>query len=64
MGVQVMTQTFNVTFICDYMVVMTSVDVENELSDERIAFIAGEYVEGNYGFNPNTLSYDYEINEV
>ena len=62
MGVQVM--TFNVTFICDYMVVMTSVDVDNELSDERIAFIAGEYVEGNYGFNPNTLSYDYEINEV
>ena len=59
-----MSNTFNVSFICDYMVVLTTVDVENELSDERIARIAGEYVEGNYGFNPNFLAYDYEINEV
>lgn len=57
-------QTFNVTFVCDYMVVMVSVDVEPDLTDERIAGIAGAYVYGNYGFNPNELCYDYEINEV
>ena len=59
-----MNKTFNVSFICDYMVVLTSVDLENELTDERIASIAGEYIEGNYRFNPYELSYDYEINEV
>ena len=59
-----MSRTYNVSFVCDYMVVLTSVDVENELTDERIARIAGEYVEGNYGFNHNFLAYDYEINEV
>lgn len=46
------------------MVVLTSIDVENELTDERLAKIAGEYVEGNYGFNPFELCYDYEVNEV
>ena len=59
-----MDSTYNVTFVCGYMVVMVSVDVENELTDERIARIAGEYVEGNYGFNPYEISYDYEVNEV
>lgn len=56
--------TFNVTFICDYMVVMASVDVDKSMEDEEIAITAGEYVNGNYGFNPYTLCYDYEINEV
>lgn len=57
-------KTFNVTFVCDYMVVMVSVDVEPQLEDEEIAKIAGDYVQGNYGFNPYNLAYDYEINEV
>ena len=59
-----MNRTYNVSFILDYMVVMTSVDVENELTDERIARIAGEYIYGNYGFNPYETAYDYEVNEV
>lgn len=57
-------QTFNVTFVCDYMVVMVSVDVENELTDERIARIASEVTLDNYGFDPLELCYDYEVNEV
>ena len=59
-----MNKTFNVTFICDYMVVMTSVDIDEQLDDEQIAGFAGAYVYGNYGFNPNELSYDYEVIEV
>lgn len=59
-----LSRAYNVTFVCDYMVVMVTVDLESELTDERIARIAGEYVEGNYGFNPHELAYDYEVNEV
>ena len=59
-----MNKTFNVTFVCDYMVVMVSVDVDNNPSDEEIAQGAGQYTLDNYGFDPYTLCYDYEINEV
>lgn len=62
-----MDKTFNVAFICDFMTVHTTVFIEHhadESVDEEIAFIAGEYVQGNYGFNPFDLCYDYEVIEV
>lgn len=59
-----MNKTFTVEFVCNYMNVVTSVDVDEEMKDEDIAITAGHYVNGNYGFNPFELCYDYEINEV
>lgn len=59
-----MEPTFNVSFICDYMIVSTTINVENELTDDRLARIAGEYVEGNYGFNPYEICYEYEVTGV
>jgi hypothetical protein len=56
-----MDEIYNVTFVCDYVIVSTSIAVENELTDERIARIAGEYVEGNYGFNPMEMCHEYEV---
>ena len=59
-----MDKTFNVSFVCDYMVVLVSVDVDPELSDGEIARIASQYTLDNYGISPLDLCFDYEINEV
>ena len=59
-----MNTTYNVSFVCDYMVVLTSVDVDTDTHESDIALMASEYVKGNYGFDPLELSYDYEVNEV
>jgi hypothetical protein len=59
-----MDKTFNVAFICDFMTVFTTIFIDQDLAPEDIAIMAGEYVLGNYGFNPEKLCHDYEVIEV
>lgn len=60
-------KAFNVSFVCDYMVVQTRFefpDYHDNVSDEEIAEYASKGILDNYGINPLELCYDYEINEV
>jgi len=59
-----MEKFYQVLFICDNMVVQTTIGADISCDDEQITEIASAHILDNYGFNPLDLSFDTEISEV
>ena len=53
----------NVTFVLEYGVVTVSIEVDNEVTDERAAKIANEIFEDNYGLDLYSECRGYEVYE-
>jgi hypothetical protein len=55
---------YRVTFVSDYFVLSTTVDVQSDVDDEVIIDEANDLIIRELGFSPNKRSHDVEIEEV
>lgn len=64
---------YNVEFVCDHMVVMTTVEIppnyfaewDNEYDiNHEIMIMGNRLISEVYGFEPREWSYDYQIHEL
>jgi hypothetical protein len=57
---------YNVEFVMDYMVVMTSIGIEDdtEVNDIILTHRANDLIKNEYGFSPIDMCFDFVIHEL